>query len=149
MVCNTQNYWVSGLWPSSGFLETRKHSVSEFPKRCVFYFLDCWTDRTCGLAVRVPAYRSRDPGFDSRHYQFFWEVDLERGPLILLSITEELLEWKSSVSGSRKSRLTAVGIRCVDTLYPLKLAPISPICGGRSVGIVCSRSKTMEFRFIF
>jgi hypothetical protein len=29
MVCNAQNYWVLGLRPSSGILETRKHNVSE------------------------------------------------------------------------------------------------------------------------
>jgi hypothetical protein len=29
MVCNTQTYWVFGLCPSSGILETRKHNVSE------------------------------------------------------------------------------------------------------------------------
>jgi hypothetical protein len=29
MVYNTQNYWVFGLFPSSGILETRKHDVSE------------------------------------------------------------------------------------------------------------------------
>jgi hypothetical protein len=27
--------------------------------------------RLCGLVFRVPAYRSRDPGFDSRRYQIF------------------------------------------------------------------------------
>jgi hypothetical protein len=32
----------------------------------------------------------------------------------LVRITEELLEWKSSGSGSRNPRLTAVGIRCAD-----------------------------------
>jgi hypothetical protein len=31
---------------------------------------------------------------------------------------EELLEWKSSGSSSRKSRLTAVGIRCADHATP-------------------------------
>jgi hypothetical protein len=41
-------------------------------------------------------------------------VGLERGPLSLERITEELLEWKNSGSGSRKPRLTAVGIRCAD-----------------------------------
>jgi hypothetical protein len=41
-------------------------------------------------------------------------VGLERGPLSLVRITEELLEWKSSGSGSRKSRLTALGIRYSD-----------------------------------
>jgi hypothetical protein len=28
-------------------------------------------DRLCGLVVRIPAYSSRVPGFDSRHYQIF------------------------------------------------------------------------------
>jgi hypothetical protein len=28
MVYNTQNYWVFGLFPSSGIIETRKHDVS-------------------------------------------------------------------------------------------------------------------------
>jgi hypothetical protein len=57
-------------------------------------------DRLCGLVVRVPGYRSRGPGFDSRRYQIFWEVvGLERGPLSLVRIIEELLEWKSSGCG--------------------------------------------------
>jgi hypothetical protein len=57
----------------------------------------CQSDicRVCGLVVRVPVYRSRGPGFDSRRYQIFWE----RGPHSLVRITEELLEWKSSGSG--------------------------------------------------
>jgi hypothetical protein len=39
-----------------------------------------YTDRLCGLVVRVHGYRSRGPGFDSRRYQIFWEVvSLERG----------------------------------------------------------------------
>jgi hypothetical protein len=29
MVYDTQNYWVFGLCPSSGILETRKHNISE------------------------------------------------------------------------------------------------------------------------
>jgi hypothetical protein len=52
-------------------------------------------DRLCGLVVRVPGYRSSGPGFDSRRYQIFWEVvGLERGPLSLVRITEELFERK-------------------------------------------------------
>jgi hypothetical protein len=43
--------------------------------------------------VRVPGYRSRGPSFDSRRYQIFWlVVGLERGPLSLVKIIEELLE---------------------------------------------------------
>jgi hypothetical protein len=45
-------------------------------------------------------------------------VCLERVPLSLVSMTEELREWKSSGSESRKSRLTAVGIRCADYATP-------------------------------
>jgi hypothetical protein len=49
--------------------------------------------RLCGLVVRVFDYRSMGPGFDS------WGttknvVDLERGPLSLVSTTEELLDRK-------------------------------------------------------
>jgi hypothetical protein len=47
----------------------------------------------CGLVVTVPAYRSRGPGFDSRRYLLFWGVvGLERDPLSLVRITEELLK---------------------------------------------------------
>jgi hypothetical protein len=81
-------------------------------------------------------------------------VGLERGPLSLVSLVrsiEELLESKSSVSRSRKQRLTAVGIRCADhvtRLYPQKLTLASPAGGGRSVGIVRSRTKATELKDI-
>jgi hypothetical protein len=60
--------------------------------------------RTLTLSVRwmqsLPpvwssGYWSRGPGFDSRPYQIFWQVaGLERGPLSLVRIIEELLERK-------------------------------------------------------
>jgi hypothetical protein len=50
-------------------------------------------DRLCGLVVRVSGYRSRGPGFDSLSYQIFRDVmGLERGPVSLVRIIEELLE---------------------------------------------------------
>ena len=54
---------------------------------------------------------------------------------------------KSSGSGP-ENRLTAVGISCADhvtPLYPQKLTLTSPTGGGRSVGIVRSRTKATEF----
>jgi hypothetical protein len=58
------------------------------------------TDRLCGLVVRISGYRSRGPWFDSRRFHIFWEAaGLERGPLSLMKITEELLQGKSSGSG--------------------------------------------------
>jgi hypothetical protein len=44
-------------------------------------------------------------------------VGLERGPLSLVRIIEELFEWKSSGS-CLENRLTAVGIRCADHATP-------------------------------
>jgi hypothetical protein len=49
---------------------------------------------------------------------FLEVVGLKRDPLSLVRITEELLEWKSSCSGSRKSTLTALRIRCPDHATP-------------------------------
>jgi hypothetical protein len=46
-----------------------------------------------GLVVRISGYYPRGPGFDSRHYKFFCiAVGLERDPLSLVSLNEELLE---------------------------------------------------------
>jgi hypothetical protein len=60
----------------------------------------------------------------------------------------ELLEWKSSGSGSRKPRLTTVGICCAYDVIPSirkKLALTSPTVGGRLVGLVRLRTKATEF----
>jgi hypothetical protein len=63
-----------------------------FTSRCIL------GDRLCGLVVRVPGYRFGDPGFDSRHHKKK-VAGLERGPLSLVSATEELLGSNSSGSG--------------------------------------------------
>jgi hypothetical protein len=59
----------------------------------IFYFCYVEIDRLCGLVVRVLDYRCRGPGFDSRAPQKK-VVGLERGPLSLVSTTEELLDRK-------------------------------------------------------
>jgi hypothetical protein len=106
-------------------------------------------DRLCGLVVTVSGYRYRGPGFDYRRYQIFWVVvGLERGPL---SLVRSYLNKKSSGSRSGKQRLTVVGTRCADhvtPLYPQKLALTSSTGGGRSVGIVRSRTKATEFSLV-
>jgi hypothetical protein len=104
-------------------------------------------DRLFGLVVRVPGYRFRGPGFDSRCYQIFWELlSLERGTLRFLSTIEELFGRNSS----SKAENTAVGISCDDhetPLYLQKLALTSTTSGCRSVCIVCSQTKATEFSY--
>jgi hypothetical protein len=57
------------------------------------------------------------PGFDFRHYQKKKVVGLERGPLSLVSTTEELLDRK--VAGPvYKTEITAVGIGHADLVAP-------------------------------
>jgi hypothetical protein len=75
-------------------------------------------------------------------------VGLERGPLSLVSTTEELLDRKVAAPVWRSVN-TAAGIRHADnnTLYPHKLALTSQTSGGRSVGTVHSRIQATEFCF--
>jgi hypothetical protein len=89
----------------------------------------------------------RRSGFDSRRYQIFWEVvGLEWGPLSLLSTTEELFERESSGSGLeiREYGRMDPSRWPNGTLYPQKLAITLPTSGGRSVGIVRSRTQATE-----
>jgi hypothetical protein len=61
----------------------------------IFFDATHHTDRLCGLKVRVLDYRYRGPGFDSRALPKKKIVmGLERGPLSLVSTTEELLDRK-------------------------------------------------------
>jgi hypothetical protein len=111
-------------------------------------------DRLCGLVVRVPGYRSRGPGLYSRRDQIFWEVvglEVERNPLSLMSLTEELLGRNGSGSGLENREYGRGDALCWprDTLYPQKLALTSTTSGGRSVGIVRLRTKTTEFVLVF
>jgi hypothetical protein len=105
-------------------------------------------NRLCGLMVRVPGYRFRGPGSIPGATRFFLEVvGLERGPLRLVSTTEELLGRKSSGSGleSREYGRRGPSRWPCGILYPEKLALISPKSGGQSVGIVRSRTQATVF----
>jgi hypothetical protein len=94
---------------------------------------------------RVPGYRSRGSGFDSRRYQIFWEVvGLGCGPFSLVSTIEELLGRNSSGSGP-ESRDHGSGYLLrwsCDTLYPQKLALTSPTSNGSS------QTRAIEFSLI-
>jgi hypothetical protein len=89
------------------------------------------------------------PGFDSWLYHIFWEVlGLERGPLSLASTIEELLERKSSGFGLEKRDYGHRGSAALTTRHPSIrkiLALTSPASGGRSVGILRSRTQGTEF----
>jgi hypothetical protein len=118
--------------------------------KIVVFNCELW--RLCGLVVKVPDYRSRGPGSIPGTTRFFWEVvDLERGPLSLVSTNEELLERKCSGSSLEKREYGRGDPSRWQrgTLYPQKLALTSPTSGGRSVGIVRSRTQTTEFVFLF
>jgi hypothetical protein len=73
-------------------------------------------------------------------------VGLERGPLSLVSTTEELLDRKVAAP-VYKTENTAVGIRHathVASSIRKMLAITSPTSGGRSVGIARSRTQVTE-----
>jgi hypothetical protein len=76
-------------------------------------------------------------------------VALERGPLSLVSTTEELLGSNSSGSGLENREYGGGDpLRWPrNILYPRKLALTSPTSGSRSIGIVRWRTKATEFVF--
>jgi hypothetical protein len=73
-------------------------------------------------------------------------VGLERGPLSLVSTTEELLGRKSRGFGLENREYGRRDPLCSphDTLYPQNLALTSLANGCCSVGIVRTRTKAME-----
>jgi hypothetical protein len=117
-------------------------------------FICIWNvfDRLCGLVVKSSWPHIQTSGFDSRCYQIFWEVvGLERGPLSLVSTNEELLGRNSSGSGleSREHDPRDPSRWSRGSLYSQTLALSLPTSGGRSVGIVRSRTKATEFTLVF
>jgi hypothetical protein len=73
-------------------------------------------------------------------------VGLERGPLNLVSTTEELLERKSSGSGTENRDYSPWIFRAdyATPLYPQDSALTSPTRCGRLASIVCSQTKGTE-----
>jgi hypothetical protein len=76
-------------------------------------------------------------------------VCLERGPLSLVSTTEELFDIKVAAP-VQKTENTALEIRHSDHVAPLSanLAITSPTSGARSGGVVRSLTQTMEFSLV-
>jgi hypothetical protein len=78
-------------------------------------------------------------------------VTTKLGTLSLVSTTEELLERNTSDSGleNREYSRRYPSRWPRGTLYPQRLVLASPTSGGRSVGIVRSRTKAKVFSLIF
>jgi hypothetical protein len=81
--------------PEDGDLKKFVRIFTGFPvplKKWNYLRLRTNTARLCGLVVRVLSCSPRGPGFDSRPYQIYCaSVGLERGPLSLVRINQELL----------------------------------------------------------
>jgi hypothetical protein len=80
-------------------------------------FISTNRDRLCGLVVRVLGYRSGGPGSIPSTTRNRKAVGLERGPLSIVSTTEELLDRKVAAP-VYKTENTAVGICHADHLAP-------------------------------
>jgi hypothetical protein len=92
----------------------------------------------------------RRPGFDSRHYQ------KKSSGSWTGSTQPRVYNWGATWYKSNGSCLENREYCRRDpsrwprgTLYPQKLAITSPTSGGRSVGIVRTRTQTMEFFFCY
>jgi len=107
-----------------------------------------FTAPLCGPVVRVSGYRYKGLGFHSQRYQIFLSFSGSGTGSTQPRDVNWVATWiKKERLRSRKQRLTAVGTRCahhVTLLFPQKLALNSPTGGGRSVGIVRSRTKGTE-----
>jgi hypothetical protein len=119
---------------------------------CFLIVLNVVITRTASVVYwsECPAIQIQRPGFDSRHYQIFWEVvGLEGASLDLVSKIEELPGKNSSGFGleNREYGRRDPSRWPRDTLYPQKLALTLPTSSGHSVGIVRLRIKTAEFVF--
>jgi hypothetical protein len=76
-------------------------------------------DRLCGLVVRVLGYRSGGPGSIPGTTRKKKVVGLDRGPLSLVSTTEELLDRKVAASVNKTERIRPEGSVRLTTWHPL------------------------------
>jgi hypothetical protein len=124
-----------------------RFTVSEDDILNIFFFTMSTLKTTSVVSGQGSGLELQRSGFDSRCCHILWEVvGLERGPLILVSTTEELFGRKSSgsVQENRDCRRSDPPCWPRGTLYPQELALTSLTSGGSSVGIVRSRSKATE-----
>jgi hypothetical protein len=113
---------------------------------CTNWIDICYVEESTQLlwSGQSPWLQIQRSGFDSQRYQVSWElVSLERSPISIGSITEELLERKSSSPGL-ESREYGRRHPSRWPRYPQKLALTLPTNGGRSIGIVRSRIQATE-----
>jgi hypothetical protein len=140
--------YISGSWLRRALIQQNMYIIQGVPFKL---------QSEDGKKVKVTYFHNQSSwlqiqrsGNDSRRHQIFWEVaSLERGPLSLVSTTEELLERKSSGTGleSREYGLRDPSHWPRGTIYLHKLTLTSPTNGGRSVGIVRSRNQDTECLF--
>jgi hypothetical protein len=105
-------------------------------------------DRLVVLVFRVPGNRCRGHGFHPGHYQIFLELVGREGSLLSIMRTiEDLLGRNSNGSVIESPEYGHWNPlrwpRC--TLYPKNLALRSPTSCGRSVGMVCCRTKSTDY----
>jgi hypothetical protein len=103
-------------------------------------------DHFCGLVVRVLGYRSRVPVSITGATKFSEKKWVWNG-VHSVSTIEELRERKSKGSGLKKRDYSRRGSAALTKRHdsPQKLALTSPTRGGRSAGIVRSRTQATEF----
>jgi hypothetical protein len=99
------------------------YSLSPKQSKFIFYetnimYLNTARDRLCGLLVRVCGYRPIGPGFDSRHFQIFWEAAVWNG--VHSASWGQLRSYLKEKQRLRsiRPRLTTVGISCADHATP-------------------------------
>jgi hypothetical protein len=91
----------------------------------------------------------RRPWFDSRHYQIFWGAGGEENTSRSGTGSTQPRDYSGFLIENREYGRRDPSRWPRRTIYPRKLAITSLISGGRSVGIVRSRTQAKEFSLVF